>query len=287
MQCARLLPIFLLTAAAPAAANLRAPFFVDGKFGAHIDAEHAHPALELVRESFEASLPMFSVGDAPPAHARLIVLYDIVNSSSAPITLPVRFLALGARDVRIEVNQRLVEHHEVVDRAEWAAAADIIAAARCKGVEGCEPARVRQALDHWLERDQGSFDSIAFDAVFAPGRSTIRVAYAQALTIHEGSYGYFMRGTFGTRGARYGFDYLLFPATTWKVADDFRFDVQVEVPDTMDRGWLSTSFVPPETIQSTLPLTQTRAPHPSTTLRAQLVGFPVEVFTLTVTVPRG
>ena len=280
------LPLLLLVAALPAGANLRAPYRVDGKFGAHIDAEHAHPELVLVHERFDARLPTLSVGDAPPTHAGLSITYTIDNVAGALITLPVRFLAIGASDARVEVNGAPVAHQEVRDPTERAAALAALAASRCRSVEGCEPERVRASLEHELNRDTSDVDSIAFEVAFVPGPNTIRVRYAQALTVREGAYGYFMRGTFGTLGASYGFDYLLFPAQTWRHSERFRFDVTVDVPDVIDRGWWSTSFLPPVSIESTLPLATSRAPHPSTTLRGQLTGFPVDVFTLTVHVPR-
>ncbi len=275
----------VLAMAAPAAANLRAPYRVDGGFGAHLDAKPAHPDLVLMHETFAASLPAFTVGEQPPTHALLDVEYTIDNRSSAPVTLPVRFLAVGAQGARIEVNGAVAPHHEARDPEEHAAAVAVIARSRCRGIEGCEPDRIRAALEHELERGAARFDSLAFDATLAPGANVIRVRYAQALTLHEGAYGYFMRGTFGTRGARYGFDYLLFPAQSWRRAEGFWLDVRVDVADTIDRGWLGTALVPPASIDATLPLTVTRAPHPSTTLRARLDGFPVDVFTLTVRIP--
>jgi hypothetical protein len=295
----------LFTAALPVAANMRAPYHLDGTFSEHVRG--AHPDALLRRERFHARLPEVVTGKHGQHLVAIIeVEYDIDNVSDVPLTLPVRFLAIGTRKALVRVNGAKVPYTPVHDVTERMQARVALAKHRCawsahdiKGMffRTCDPAAPRDPTDDAKEADEryrrnlpwqeeDALDSVAFDVVLAPGPNTVRVEYAQRLRFREGSHGYFTG--LGVRGAQYGFEYLLYPADAWRRADDFTFDVIVDVPDVRDRGWFDerfddTLYVPK--VHTNLPLVVRRQPHSATQLRGRLDAFPAAVFAVVVDVP--
>lgn len=282
----------------PAAANMRAPLAADGSFSEHVRG--AHPNAVLLRERFVARMPSLTVGGfVHDLHARIDVEYDIDNTSGSVLRLPVRFLAVGADQATIRVNDASVVIDRVVDDDERRAARQRIARHRCAWSEGdITGALLRrcsgdldehaQILDRpHAERARSGdgeerFDSLAFDVELRPGANTVRVTYRQALRFREGPHGYFTG--LGVRGAHYGFEYLLYPAETWRRADDFTFDVRIDVPHVCQRGLFSNTYLVPA-LRSNLPLEIRRQPHPGTTASARLSGFSAEVLAVVVEVP--
>lgn len=283
--------MFLLPlVAVPARANIRAPYFLDGTFTEHIRG--AHPDVVLLRERFVARLPRLVVGDRDPRlEAPIALEYDVENTSAAPVVLPVRFLALGADDARICLNGVEVAHERVEDDDERRAALARIEKHRCawqanevsgRGFPPCPKVDdLERAFDR---RGRAPLDSLRFTVELAPGRNTIAISYRQQLRVSEGAYGYF--SGFGARGAELGFEYLLYPAKSWRRADNFRFDVRVEVPDVKAPGLFWDSYIVPE-IRTNLPLKVEHMPHPAATATASLSDFPAEVFAVVVRVPAG
>ncbi len=293
--------VLALFTALPVAANMRAPYALDGTFTEHVRG--AHPDAVLMRERFVAHMPALVNGvHGQDFYARVEVEYDIDNVSTVPLTIPVRFLAIGAKDATVRVNREVVPVTRVADEDERRAARLRVAQHRCawsehdiKGlfIRNCDatkasdPAVDAKGVDERYAEsirygdESTRLDSFAFDVVLEPGANAIRVEYAQRVRFREGAHGYF--SGLGVRGAQYGFEYLLYPAESWRRAEGFTFDVVVEVPDVRERGLFCDSFVEP-TVDTNLPLATARQEHAST-LTGRLRVFPAEVFAVVVNVP--
>lgn len=288
----------VLLSALPAAANMRAPYARDGSFSEHVRG--AHPDALLMRERFVARLPSFTTGGFDhDMDARIEVEYDIDNTSTQTLRLPVRFLAVGADDAIVRVNGAPVAVTRVADVDERRAARLRIARHRCawqahdiegmffRGCSGDEAVDAVEADRRYEDKRayaEERFDSLAFDVELVPGANTVRVEYRQHLRFREGPHGYFTG--IGVRGAQYGFEYLLYPAESWRRHDDFTFDVHVDVPHVRQRGLFSDTHLVPS-LRTNLPLEIRRQPHPGTTATARLRDFfSADVLAVVVEVPR-
>jgi hypothetical protein len=231
--------------ALPAAANLRAPRKVDGTFSGHLKAGPPASRLRLVGERLEASLPRMSLSDTDPkSPVWLRIVYEIENPGSAPARIPLRFLAVDIRDLRVEIDGREVKAAVRAAPEEKAECLTAMARHRRKFLpdfykgfldrlgllasEGGETPWFKafsRTLEEWEEGDPAAAD---FEAVLPPGRSRLVVSYAQRLFIDERGHGYF--AVWPKKGVT-GFDYLLYPAKSWTAAPDFKLEVAVEVPE--------------------------------------------------------
>lgn len=259
--------LFLTTALAlPAAANLRAPRKVDGTFSGGLRGAPAS-RLRLVRERLEASFPALSLSYTDyksPVWFR--VVYEIENPGSAPVKVPLRFLAVDIRELSVTLNGSKVKASVREAPEELAECVVVMARHRegfLPGFYGDFLKRLRlhvgreeaptwnEAFPRTLEEPEGNEPEAAdFEAAFPPGRSELVVSYAQRLFIDERGHGYF--AAWPKKGVT-GFDYLLYPAKAWTLAPGFKLAVSIEVPEAAGKKLFFNVYKKPS-IRCNLPL---------------------------------
>jgi hypothetical protein len=231
--------------ALPAAANLRAPRKVDGTFSGNLAAAPKAARLRLMGERLEAAFPAFDLSNTDyRSPVRFRVVYEIENPGSAPVTIPLRFLAVDIRDLSVEINGRAVkaavrkapeEKAECVavmtrHRAEFLPGFYKDFLGRLKAGTGAEkrPAWSDVFVRSLEQTDEDQPAAADFEAVLPPGRNNLVVTYGQRMFIDERNHGYF--AVWPKKGVT-GFDYLLYPAKSWEIAPGFKLAVSVTVPD--------------------------------------------------------
>jgi hypothetical protein len=299
-----------ILAAATAAANVRAPIKMDGFFSGHIAGVPASDGVKLVREDLRFVFPSFEPRLSPEDSViGIVVLYELHSDLEAEIEIPVRFLAVDIRDIRVSLDGRDLSVELAPDAAEKSECLRRLARHRSgfmpslyedflgnireeagladspghewldalegKSLENMEPKGL-YALGPWSS-EALNFKPAAFGLKLKPGLNRLEIAYTQRMFIDERGHGYFKGWPKKGIG---GVDYLLYPAISWPLDPEFTLTVTAEIPDMpvkrlFGRSWLKAAF------RSNLDLQEVPAGRPRVQVRrAEFKGFPEDVLTL-------
>lgn len=301
-----------ILAAATAAANVRAPIKMDGFFSGHLEGLPAPDAVKLVREDLRLVFPPFEPRLPPEdSNVGIVVLYELRNDLDAEIDIPVRFLAVDIRDIKVSLDGRPLPVELAPHAGEKSECLRRLARHRSGFMPSLyedflgsirEEAELTDSPDQeWLEALEGkslenmelkglfalgpwrgealNFRPAAFELKLKPGLNRLEIAYSQRMFIDERGHGYF---TGWPKKGIGGVDYLLYPAVSWPLDPDFRLTVTAEVPDMpvkrlFGRGWVRAEF------RSNLELQEAPAGRPRVQVRrAEFEGFPADVLSLLV-----
>lgn len=298
--------------AAATAANVRAPIKMDGFFSGHISGVPMADAVKLVREDLRFVFPSFEPRLSPEdSNVGIIVHYELRNDLDAEVSIPVRFLAVDIRDIKVWLDGRPLPFELAPDAAEKSECLRRLARHRSAFMPSLyedfldsirEEAGLADSPDHeWLDALKGkslenmepkglyalgpwssesmNFQPAAFDLKLRPGLNKLEIAYSQRMFIDERGHGYF---TGWPKKGIGGVDYLLYPGGSWPMDPEFKLTVTAEVPDMpvkrlIGRGWVRAEF------RSNLDFRETPAGRPRTQVRtAEFTDFPSDVLSLLI-----
>ncbi len=138
-------------------------------------------------------------------------------------------------------------------------------------------------FENYAQWRTNDFSDYGFSMTLRPGLNELRVKYSQVLAINERTSGY---GPVRVLNSVIGFDYLLYPALSWKLADGFLFEVEVSVPDFRKRGLFFTRYFQPK-ITTNLEFEDFYdARSRIHRYRGEYRGYPADVFTFLAEVKR-
>lgn len=227
--------ITCLGLALPAAANLRAPYRVDGAASSHVQPR-ADLGVELDGETMTVTFPPLTdkkfAPHAAAGDATVEIRYLLANRGARALVLPVTFLALGLSDLHVTVNGRALAWSREADRALERECLAVLARRRADAAMS----NVRfggDAVEAFARRDARELALARFSLPLDKGVSLLTLRYRQRLFAREGSPRY---GAFNLPTSVLGFEYLLYPAKTWTRGAGFKFDLAIHVPDFVEPG---------------------------------------------------
>ena len=297
-------------ASAPARANLRAPFRVDGFFSGGLKNLPLSEAVRLVREDLSLAFP--DIEDKLSAEGPRVVItvrYEIANDTAGEVEFAVHFLAvdiagltaaLDGRALEVELAPdtkekseclwRLARHRsafvaplykEYLGRVRDAAGlrdapdAEWLAALEGRDLSGIEPGALYSFMR--LRTEAGDFRSAGMRLRLRPGTNVLEVSYSQRAFIDERDYGY---TTHWPEKGFTGADYLLYPAVSWPLDPGFRLRVSTEIPELYVKHFLHRTWLRPF-VRSDLKLDDETPARPHTRrLKGEFPGFPADILTV-------
>jgi len=296
----------------PAWANIRAPLKVDGFFSGSLKSVPVSAAVRLLREDLRFVFPAFTADlSEDGALVGITVQYEIFNSRSAEIEIPVHFLAVQIRSLKASLDGQALSVELIPDPAEkseclWrltrhrsnfqgafykeflgkmrgaaglrdAPDAEWLDALKGKDLEGIDP---RKLYPVGRGRSEAAdFGSAGMRLRLKPGINKLQIAYSQRLSIDERGYGY--SSGWPKKGFS-GVDYLLYPATSWPLDANFKLVVSAEIPEMpakqlFGKTWLQPGF------RSNLAIVETQSERPHVRfLRGEFAGFPADILSILV-----
>jgi len=300
LQLFLILLLFMLTGLSMQA-NLRAPFQMDGYLSGALKLSGGEGGLFLVREDLRLVFPDMNIRSLRPEDTvSFTVTYEFDSRLSGEITLLVHFIALDIQSLEVALNGRPLS---VTFGTEEAAKEECLQYLRIhrssflpdfysrflNRVGRTDESQKTMSLNEIFDRHNSEeskdpdFPLAGFDITLKPGRNTLVITYRQRFYVEERGHGYFK--AWPEKGVT-GVDYLLYPIRTWKMAENFEFMVNVEVPDFHKKKLFANSRKIP-TIRSNLDLeaTHDRKEH-VTRLSGDFDHMPADILTLLVWVDK-
>jgi hypothetical protein len=294
----------LLGLACPARANMRPPHINESGFSGHLRAAGAAPI--LVDENMDIG---FDTDENHLARTAVFTITYTIEQPGPATDLPLEFLGIAIVRPAIEVNGQDVDYDMRTDRRAQRDLLSRLVAQRCGYRPGvgriddlradllerlaprgprvaCEqPEQLRAAVEKADLRNlhvYDKLDTVAFVAHLQPGRNRIMVAYRQPTFVAEGPY---KTSAFGVHEAALGFDYLLYPAKSWKIDPHFRLQVAITPPWPRVPATFGSKEVPP-LWRCNLPLTEATSQEiHHTYLKGIYQGIPADLLTFVYAVP--
>lgn len=308
-----------LSVGSPLMANIRAPVYQDNHFSGNALSASAPAGIFLISENMTVEFPMLQEGSYT-GKADFTVRYELSNKTAASVTLKVSFLAINGERPAVRLNGtgltvtagrnpviakefiiKLSEHRlswntniyrHFIDRAAYAMEYINENGYPSPNPNWLDELRALNANDSRLDQFffetyaqfmTNDFGEFSFEVKLTPGVNNIEVKYAQVLFLNERSGGY---GAMKLLNAMIGFDYPLYPALSWRLSPDFRFDIEVSVPDFRKKGVFFMRFFR-QKIYSSLDLVDYYdARSRIHRYRGSFPGYPRDIFTFLVEVDR-
>lgn len=301
----------VLSAVSVSFANVRAPYYRDNHFSGSARTASNPPGLVLAHESMKILFPNL-VERGYTGTACFEIVYVLSNLTSGTVELPVDFLGINvelpkayfngealavARTIDNELAKecavKLSEHRSswntniyrhYLDRVRYVFEYRNVNGyldpnpnwlPELRSMRADDPRLHRMFFEGFAGGVTNEFCDYAMTLRLRPGRNVLSIDYRQEMFLNENNAGY----AFRLIGSTVGFDYLLYPALTWKLSPGFTFDVNVDVPDFVRQGTLFRRYYRPR-ILSSLPLTDTydQAAH-THHFTGNYTNYPAQIFT--------
>ena len=269
--------------------NMRAPYYIDNSFSGQIKRKEIARNIELQQEKMQIILPRFHVNSIKPYSMSNYVSFDVTyvlyNKSKSTMRVPIEFLALNIHKpvVKIngeKVNYKLVENKKNLiefykklkkHRLNWKPKIYKYYKSRVEGLK-------YQDYDRKFVPKELQFDAFGFTVELKPGVNKLNVYLNYKSTfIDEGTPNY---NTFNSSRAVFGFDYLFYPALSWKKSSDFKLNIEVELPDFIKRGNIGDDYFEAQYNSNLKFSAEYDNRNHKTILKAEYDDFPADIFTL-------
>lgn len=280
----------------------------DHHFSGNIKQVKTSDHLKLYREDIRVAFPMIELDSASlQKKIDVDVNYIIENQTRTAIEIPLQFLGISVSDAIVLLNGKSISFGFVKDhkaeqeflaritehRHQWNKRRyeqyfihlDYINSGKKMSRSSSlihmtvpEFIRVAQNSENLSEifPGAGKLNVIRFYVRLLPGKNKLTIQYKQGLFV-EGHTSYV-----GDPAFVCGFEYLLYPAFTWKMNPDFELFISVALPDFQKKGWLWDSRITPIT-ESNLTFHKTYIPETRlTTYDMRSKSFPAPVLAFIV-----
>jgi hypothetical protein len=246
--------------------NMRAPYRLEGYYSSHPLVAEINTNLILKGEELNIIFPKIILDKYSPHSEKSLsdvsATYFINNKSDKTISLPVSFMGVNVKNFYVKLNDQILEIKQeenkkldvefykkfITQRFKWNNNGHINFINHLKYVVSTQTntphsdVTLEQILkiidklsDHdneivkrFIERYSNKLNVISFTLNLKSGENKLAVSYKQGLNFEERDSRY---GSASLIKAIFNFDYLLYPALTWKAADDFKLKINVILPD--------------------------------------------------------
>ena len=241
-------------------ANVRAPYHADGAYSGHPEISPVSQIF-LAGENLSISFPRITVDKFAPYSEQAMVdvqpEYLVINRSNTPIILPVAFLGvqmhkfsarLNGKPLEIKTEQNKTLSRDffkkiVTQRFNWNNDAhyNFISFLKFHVEKKTGIPKNQQKLSDILKILEDDnvvkrlfhhyiypLATISFRLELKPGLNSLKIRYNQRMNYNERGTRY---GSFIVERAVFTFDYLLYPALSWKTTQDFKLKIAVILPD--------------------------------------------------------
>jgi hypothetical protein len=296
----------------PARANVRPPLRVDGFVSGSLRTLPLSEAVKLVREELRFVFPDFQKAisiDGP--HVGITARYEIVNSLSGEVEIPVHFLAIDIQNLTASLDDQALTVESTPDPAEKSECLRKLTRHRSdfmspfykgflvavRGAAGLKDAPDDEWLAALEAKDLAGFDFLkiyprkpltsgipdfrtaGLRLRLRPGAHVLQISYSQWMFVDERGYGY--SSGWPKKGFS-GVDYLLYPATSWPLDANFRLNICVEIPELAGKRLFGTAWTKPK-FQSNLSLGDDKGDRPHVRrLRGEFPTVPADILTVLV-----
>lgn len=243
----------------------------DHNFSGSIKALKTSDRLKLCREDIKVAFPMMELDNASlEKKIDMNINYIIENQSNAAIEIPLQFLGMDVSDPLILLNEkslsfgfvkdrkteqeflgRITEHRHQWNKQRYEqyfihldyinSGKKMTRSASLIHLTFPEFIKVAQSIENLSDvfPGAGKLNIIRFNVRLLPGKNKLTIQYKQGLYV-DGRTAYVGGPVFVC-----GFEYLLYPAFTWKMNPDFELFISVALPDFQKKGWLWDSRITP------------------------------------------
>ncbi|HOQ40583.1 MAG TPA: hypothetical protein PK178_00440 [Smithellaceae bacterium] len=243
----------------------------DHHFSGNIKQVKTSDHLKLYREDIRVVFPMIELDSVSlQKKIDMDVNYIIENQSTSAIEIPLQFLGISVSDAIVLLNEksillgfvednkaeqeflaRITEHRHQWNKRryeQYFIDLDYIKSGKKMSrslslihMTAPEFIRVARNIENLSEvfPGAGKLNVIRFHVRLLPGKNKLTIRYKQGLFV-DGHTSYIGGPAFVC-----GFEYLLYPAFTWKMNPDFELFVSVTLPDYLKKGWLWDSRITP------------------------------------------
>ncbi len=238
-------------------ANVRAPFRLKGGVsGVPFYKSNTFKNVSLLQENLNIVFPQMNVDDFPETKAKINAHYTFINNSEETIEVPVNFLALKLSDTAISLNNEgLIKFSSTHDFKLTNELAEKIYNVVKSEIHKEQDKQIRKFISSYLQITPAVliksqlfldikklitaklnnivFNQISFKLKLKPGKNDLIISYKQEMIIDEGKTGY-LKEFYYSKGI-FGIAYLLYPAKTWHFSEKFIFNLNIELPDFVER----------------------------------------------------
>lgn len=280
----------------------------DHHFSGNINALKTSDRLKLCREDIKVTFPVIELdNESLQKKIDVNISYVIENQSKAAIDIPLQFLGISVSDPLILLNGKSLSFGFVRDskaeqeflvritghRYQWNkqryeqyfmyldyinSGKKMSRSASLIQLTFPEFIKIVQSVESLSDvfPETGPFNIVRFNAKLMPGKNTLTIKYRQGMYV-DGRTAYIGGPVFVC-----GFEYLLYPAFTWKMNPDFELFISVALPDFQKKGWLWDSRIAPIT-ESNITFHKTYNPETRrTTYETRSKSFPAPVLAFIV-----